>query len=480
MFSIRNIAIFITMVFIPLSHLWSQQVIKLENPSFEDFPQHSTPPSGWTNCGFADESPPDVQPSGQWGVFWPAMDGNTYLGMVTRENETYESVGQRLNGILWAGTCYQISFFLCKSPVYFSGVNVGSGDEKFTSSIRNFVTPIKLRIWGGNDMCNKEELMGETGLVTNNEWERYYIKLSPSKGNYRYIFLEAYYETPTFFPYNGNVLVDEASDIVALENCEEELLEEEMVAAPEVQIVDPVEKLDAKEMLYRLHARIKNVDSPDRVFMAVNNYEIKEFKYNVKNGEFTAYLKLSPGRNIIKVIGSNRAGTDTDSTFIRTVDPLADVDKTPEPVSKPIKSPQKTEELVIAKEFKLMNSEGRKTLKEGDIINLEHLQFKANSSELSESDSEILDELFRFMKMYPQIEIEIGGHTNGIPDSDVCKRISQARATEVENYLVDRGINAKRLIAIGYGKKYPIATNSTPEGRKRNQRVEIKILKTSM
>src|SRR5690606_36480494 len=103
---------------------------------------------------------------------------------------------------------------LCKSPVYFSGVNVGSGDEEFTSSIRNFVTPIKLRIWGGNDMCNKEELMGETGLVTNNEWERYYIKLSPSKGNYRYIFLEAYYDILTCVPYVDNVLLHDATDIL--------------------------------------------------------------------------------------------------------------------------------------------------------------------------------------------------------------------------------------------------------------------------
>lgn len=478
--TIRNIGIFITMVLWPLAQLWSQQVITLDNPSFEDFPQHSTPPRGWTDCGFPDESPPDVQPSGKWGVFWPAMDGNTYLGMVTRQNDTYESVGQRMNGILWAGTCYQISFFLCKSPVYFSRVNVGVGTERITSTEQNFITPIKLRIWGGNDMCNKEELLGETGLVTNNEWERYHIKLSPQKGNYRYIFLEAYYETPIFFPYNGNVLVDDASDIIALENCDAELKEEEdMVAAPEVQIIDPVEKINEKEMIYRLRARIKNVDSPDRVFMAVNNYEIKDFKFNMVNGELTSYLKLSPGRNIIKVIGSNRAGTDTDSTFIRTTDPLAAVNHVPEtPTVRNANT--KADEVIDVQDYKLANSDGEKSLKKGDIINLEHLQFKANSHELSEDDGEILDELFRFMRDYPMIEIEIGGHTNAIPDSDVCMKISQARAREVARYLVERGIDYKRMVAVGYGKKYPIATNSTPEGRKRNQRVEIKILKTGM
>lgn len=473
--SIRNIGIFITLVCMPLVQVWSQQVIKLENPSFEDFPQHSRPPIGWTNCGFFDESPPDVQPSGAWGVFWPAMDGNTYLGMVTRENDTYESVGQRMNGILWAGTCYQMSFFLCKSPVYFSGVNLGDGNESRRSPVRNFVTPIKLRIWGGNDMCHKEELLGETGLVTNNEWERYYVKLSPKRGNYRYIFLEAYYETPVFFPYNGNVLVDDASDIVALDHCDDALKEEPLVAAPEVHIIDPVEKIDAKEMLYRLHAKIKNVDSKNRVFMAVNDYEIKDFKFNPHTGDFSVYLKLSPGRNEIKVIGSNAAGTDTDSTFIRTVDPLASLNKVPEPVvNQPV---QKKESTINAGDYKLTNSEGKTALKRGDVINLEHLQFQANSSALSDQDSEILDDLFEFMRDYPQVEIEIGGHTNGVPDSDICRKISQERAESVAHYLVNRGIDYKRLIPVGYGKKYPIASNETAEGRKRNQRVEIKILK---
>src|SRR5690625_7087198 len=73
----HNIVIFISFFVMILQTGWGQeQVISLTNPSFEDFPQHSVPPRGWTDCGFHDESPPDVQPSGAWGVFWPAMDGD--------------------------------------------------------------------------------------------------------------------------------------------------------------------------------------------------------------------------------------------------------------------------------------------------------------------------------------------------------------------------------------------------------------------
>lgn len=476
---ICNIVIFIAMVWVPFTKTGAQQVIELDNPSFEDFPQHSTPPKGWTDCGFFDQSPPDVQPSGQWGVFWPAMDGNTYLGMVARDNETYESVGQRMNGILWSGTCYQISFFLCKSPVYFSSVTRREGNKTITTPELNFVTPIKLRIWGGNQMCRKEEILGETGLVSNNEWERYYVKLSPKRGNYKYIFLEAYYETPTLFPYNGNILVDDASPIVELSNCEVELVEELYVEAPEVEIIDPVEKIDADDMLYRIHAKIRNVENRERVYLAVNDMPIKNYKFNTKTGEFMAYIQLSPGRNAIKLIGSNPSGTDTDSTFIRTIDPLAKlkvpVPDTPVVTKKPVK-----ESTINASEYKLTNAEGRSALKKGDVINLEHLQFKANSSELSDQDSKILDDLFGFMEDYPDVVIEISGHTNGVPDQDICLKISQERAQTVARYLVGRGIDFKRLRAVGYGKKYPIATNATPEGRKRNQRVEIKILEMGM
>lgn len=471
----RNIVIFISiLVFAFQAGFGQEKVITLDNPSFEDFPQHSVPPKGWTNCGFYDESPPDVQPSGAWGVFWPAMDGNTYLGMVTRENETYESVGQRMNGMLWAGTCYQISFYLCKSPVYFSGVNQRVNGERQVTPQRNFVTPIKLRIWGGNDMCTKEELLGESPLVSNTEWERFHIKLSPKNGNYRYIFLEAYYETPVLFPYNGNILVDDASDIVALNRCDDELKEEKTVDKPIVSILDPVEKINEKEMLYRLKGNVKNVEQKEKIYLAVNDYPIKNTQFNPRTGEFSAYLKLAPGRNAIKLIGSNAAGTATDSTFIRTVDPLASVNPMTEMKPAPKANPET--KVVNTSSYKLATAEGKSDLRRGDVIQLSNLQFSANSSQLSDGDSEQLDDLFNFMRDYPAVEIEVAGHTNAIPDGDICLKISRERATSVARYLVERGISFKRIRAVGYGKKYPIASNDTPEGRKQNQRVEIKIL----
>ena len=88
----------------------------------------------------------------------------------------------------------------------------------------------------------------------------------------------------------------------------------------------------------------------------------------------------------------------------------------------------------------------------------------------------VLDEIFDFMNQNSGVALEAGGHTNGMPEHDFCDRLSAQRAKTVVNYLVDKGIDTTRLEFKGYGKRKPIASNKTKDGRKRNQRVEIKIL----
>ena len=87
-------------LFIPISMLGqeSSEIIQLINPSFEDMPRHSKAPRAWSDCGFKGESAPDIQPSGIFSVTKPAADGNTYLGLVVRDNDTWESVGSIVTG----------------------------------------------------------------------------------------------------------------------------------------------------------------------------------------------------------------------------------------------------------------------------------------------------------------------------------------------------------------------------------------------
>ncbi len=181
--------------------------IKLLNSSFEDEPEISKTPFLWKNCGDPSESAPDVQPSG-WMVDRPAFEGRTYLGMVVRDNDTWESVGQKLQKPLEANKCYEFSIYLSKSATYIS-------QSHRTKRDANYTTPIKLRVWAGDDYCGKKQLLAESSLVTNTRWIKYDFVFRP-KQTMQYLILEAFFNTPTLVPYNGNLLLDNASQIIEI------------------------------------------------------------------------------------------------------------------------------------------------------------------------------------------------------------------------------------------------------------------------
>lgn len=193
----------------------AQETIKLLNPSFEDIPrkggESSASIKGWHDCGlskFPGESPPDIHPfpGKAWEVSKEAYDGNTFLGMVTRYNDTYESLSQALSSPLNAGVCYSFTAFIAKSELYKSATNRSELPE-------NFVKPAVLLIWGGNSFCDKSELLGESPAVNNSEWKQYKFLFRPQR-TYKYITIEAFYKTPILEAYNGHILLDGLSDIV--------------------------------------------------------------------------------------------------------------------------------------------------------------------------------------------------------------------------------------------------------------------------
>ncbi len=210
------------------TYLWSQeQVIEINNPSFEDRPHRGGGSpldqiNGWYDCGllqFRHETPPDIHPINAWQVTKTASDGNTYLGMVVRDNDTWESVAQRLPSSIESGKCYTFSIELSRSDFYISG-------SRKTRSLENYTQPAVLRIWGGAGICGKQELLGESVTVTNDEWRTFEFKFEP-KRTINYFTLESFYKTPSLFPYNGHILLDNASSIVEVPCDEEQLLAKE-------------------------------------------------------------------------------------------------------------------------------------------------------------------------------------------------------------------------------------------------------------
>ncbi|MBK7406626.1 MAG: hypothetical protein IPL49_11505 [Saprospirales bacterium] len=192
--------------------LMAQEPIYLKNPSFEDSPKQGAPPQGWTTCGFDGETPPDVQPSGDiqytfFGVTQSPYAGKTYLGMVTRDNDTWESVSTNLKEPLRKGVEYQFSLFLCRSNKYISQSRL---DFKAT----NYTTPAVLRIWAGNGSCPSGQLLAQSPPIDHSDWREYRFTFV-SDGEWEVFRLEACFGPDTGgWPANGNILVDNCSAIV--------------------------------------------------------------------------------------------------------------------------------------------------------------------------------------------------------------------------------------------------------------------------
>ena len=117
------------------------------------------------------------------------------------------------------------------------------------------------------------------------------------------------------------------------------------------------------------------------------------------------------------------------------------------------------------------------SLENGQTIRMRLLNFDTDSSTIKPEALPMLDELFDFMTENSAVMIEIAGHTNNLPSDTFADQLSTARAKAVADYLAAKGIDSKRLVYKGYGKRLPLVPNTSAEGRKTNQRVEIKILK---
>lgn len=362
-------------------------VIVLRNPSFEDIPRHSRPPVGWNDCGFVEqESPPDVHPDplNQFQVGSSPQHGSTFLGMVVRDNDTWESVGQELNEPFVGGQCYDFRIQLARSRFYISR-------SRITAERENYVKPIKLRIFGGFDFCERLELLGETPLVGNYDWKEYAIKLTPAK-DYTHIVFEAFYKTPSLVPYNGNLLLDNASTLVPMP-CE--------------------------------------ADIPD-------------------------------GPREPNLIVVNDPGPD-----IYSVPPARPIPADPQPRT-PVSPPAKDS---------IMLGVSKGVLEVDAVFQVPDITFKANEAELLPMSEKSLSEIIDFLTLNPYVIIEIGGHASRQASPDFASRVSLQRAESVVQFLRRRGVESQRMFPKGYGKSRPVCLEDTADCKRRNQRVEVRILK---
>lgn len=115
-------------------------------------------------------------------------------------------------------------------------------------------------------------------------------------------------------------------------------------------------------------------------------------------------------------------------------------------------------------------------LKAGSTISLRNVFFNTASYELL-PDSEVeIDKLARLLFLNPDLRIELGGHTDDVGQDAANQKLSEQRANAVRDRLIEKGVQAERLTAVGYGETRPMASNETEEGRSLNRRTVVTVL----
>jgi outer membrane protein OmpA-like peptidoglycan-associated protein len=103
------------------------------------------------------------------------------------------------------------------------------------------------------------------------------------------------------------------------------------------------------------------------------------------------------------------------------------------------------------------------------------LLFEENSDAISEKSSGLLDQFAQFLVKNPSYKVEVIGHTDNVGKTLVNLKLSKKRAESVKKALVERGIEANRIITSAKGESEPLVSNITPKGRSLNRRIEIRL-----
>jgi OOP family OmpA-OmpF porin len=104
---------------------------------------------------------------------------------------------------------------------------------------------------------------------------------------------------------------------------------------------------------------------------------------------------------------------------------------------------------------------------------LKGVTFKFGSAELTDTAKVTLDEVAKTLNEFPNVKVEVQGHTDSTGPDAVNEHLSQNRANSVMEYLGTAGVAKERLRAKGYGETKPIADNATRDGRSENRRVQL-------
>jgi outer membrane protein OmpA-like peptidoglycan-associated protein len=107
----------------------------------------------------------------------------------------------------------------------------------------------------------------------------------------------------------------------------------------------------------------------------------------------------------------------------------------------------------------------------------DHLNFDSATTNLTPESKPTVTNLIAILKCYPTMSVKLEGHTDSTGDPEANKKLSLDRAEAVKALLVAGGVDAGRIDTAGWGQEKPITSNDTEEGRARNRRTELTVIK---
>jgi outer membrane protein OmpA-like peptidoglycan-associated protein/tetratricopeptide (TPR) repeat protein len=115
----------------------------------------------------------------------------------------------------------------------------------------------------------------------------------------------------------------------------------------------------------------------------------------------------------------------------------------------------------------------------GSKVVLKNIFFDIGKAELKQESVTELENIRELLDKNPSLKVQINGHTDNVGEATYNKTLSQRRARSVVDYLIQNGVDANRLAAVGYGEERPLVSNDDEaDGREINRRTEIEIIES--
>jgi outer membrane protein OmpA-like peptidoglycan-associated protein len=111
----------------------------------------------------------------------------------------------------------------------------------------------------------------------------------------------------------------------------------------------------------------------------------------------------------------------------------------------------------------------------GTIVSLADILFDTNKATLKRDVEFSLVKIATILSQFPEMKIQVEGHTDNVGTPEYNMDLSLRRATAVRDFMVEQGVTAERMTVAGYGLTRPVADNATEEGRQKNRRVDLVI-----